>query len=178
MADFPTSVFNPANRSNGQTIDASHVNNLQAEVTAIEDGYLNGTARLNSSKSTVAALSVAGASTFAGDVNFGNNNVYFSQNNVGNSGSTNRVDWSLSNKQTITLTENSSVTFVAPNGPCNLVLMVRQDGTGSRTLAWSTLVKWPNGTAPTLSTAASAIDIMAFYYDSTHYYGQAALTFS
>jgi len=64
MADFPTTVFAPATRSNGQTIDASHVNNLQAEVTAIEDGYLNATAPLNSSGSTVATLSVSGGSTF------------------------------------------------------------------------------------------------------------------
>lgn len=65
MPSFPASVFSPASRSNGQTIDASHVNDLQAEVTAIEDGYLSGSARLNSSHSTLAALSVAGGSTLA-----------------------------------------------------------------------------------------------------------------
>lgn len=68
MPSFPTSVFSPASRSNGQTLDASHVNDVQDEIVAIEGGYLNGTARLNSSNSTVANLSVAGGSTFAGPV--------------------------------------------------------------------------------------------------------------
>lgn len=65
MASFPASVKSFATRSNGQTIDATHVNDLQDEVNAVEDGYLNGTARLNSSNSTVATLSVTGGSTFA-----------------------------------------------------------------------------------------------------------------
>ena len=70
MANFPTSVFAPASKNTGDTIQATHVNALQDEVTAIEDGYLNGTARLNSSHSTVVALSVTGGSTFAGAATF------------------------------------------------------------------------------------------------------------
>ena len=65
MASFPDAPKSFAARSNGQTIDASHVGDLQDEVNAIEDGYLSGTARLNSSHSTVATLSVTGGSTFA-----------------------------------------------------------------------------------------------------------------
>lgn len=65
MANFPTSVFSPASRSNGQVIDASHVNDLQGEVTAIADGYLNGSARLNSSGSTLTSLNVTGGTTLA-----------------------------------------------------------------------------------------------------------------
>lgn len=67
MANFPNSVTSFSNKQDGigQIIAASHVNTLQDEVAAIEDGYLNGTARLNSSHSTVAALSVSGGSTFA-----------------------------------------------------------------------------------------------------------------
>ena len=33
-----------------------------------------------------------------------------------------------------------------------------QDGTGSRTAAWNSAFKWAGGTAPTLTTTASAID--------------------
>lgn len=54
MASFPNSVFAPVTRSNGQTIDAAHVNDLQDEIVAIEAGYRNGTAPLNSSGSTFA----------------------------------------------------------------------------------------------------------------------------
>lgn len=42
-------------------------------------------------------------------------------------------------------------------------LIVQQDGTGSRTLAWGGYYKFANGTAPTLSTAANAVDVL--YYD-------------
>lgn len=66
MAQFPTSAKTFTARSNGQAIDASHVGDLQDEVAAIEDGLLNGTARLNSSNSTVTNLSVLGGSTVAG----------------------------------------------------------------------------------------------------------------
>ena len=63
MASFPTSAKAFASRSAGQTIGSQHVNDLQDEVNAIEDGYLNATARLNSSGSTVTSLSVTGGST-------------------------------------------------------------------------------------------------------------------
>lgn len=74
MASFPTSVFSPSARSNGQVIDASHVNDLQGEVTAIEDGFRNATAPLNSSRSTLASLSVTGNSTVAA-LNAGNSTL-------------------------------------------------------------------------------------------------------
>lgn len=68
MAEFPTSAKVFSARSNGQVVDASHINDLQDEVNAISDGYLNASARLNSSNSTVANLSVTGGSTFAGKI--------------------------------------------------------------------------------------------------------------
>ena len=37
-------------------------------------------------------------------------------------------------------------------------IFITQDGTGSRTLAFDAAYKFPGGTAPTLSTAANAID--------------------
>ena len=78
-ASFPGAVKTFASRSAGQTIDASHVNDLQDEVNAIADGIINGSAPLNSSRitapalsvsagSTLTTLSVTGASTFAGTV--------------------------------------------------------------------------------------------------------------
>src|SRR4051794_38729536 len=66
MANFPTSVYSPSVVSAGQSIDASRDNGQDAELTAIEQGYLQGTAPLNSSNSTVASLSVTGGSTIAG----------------------------------------------------------------------------------------------------------------
>ena len=64
---YPTGVFNPATRSNGQTIDAGHVNDLQTEVTAIETALLGtiGHSMNVSGASTLTTLSVSGGSTFA-----------------------------------------------------------------------------------------------------------------
>lgn len=45
-------------------------------------------------------------------------------------------------------------------------IRVVQDGTGTRTLAYGSAWKFPGG-APTLSTAAGAVDVIAFYCHST-----------
>lgn len=50
-------------------------------------------------------------------------------------------------------------------------LMVSQDSTGSRTLSYATNVRWPGGTAPTLSTAASKTDVLSFISDGLVMYG-------
>lgn len=70
MASFPDSIFSPASKNTGDTIQASHVTDLDGEVVAIEQGLRNGTAPLNSSNSTLTALSVSGNSTFTGSVVF------------------------------------------------------------------------------------------------------------
>lgn len=71
MASFPDSIFSPASKNTGDTIQASHITDLDGEVVAIEQGFRSGTAPLNSSHSTLAALSVSGGSTFAGSVTVG-----------------------------------------------------------------------------------------------------------
>lgn len=43
---------------------------------------------------------------------------------------------------------------------------IRQDATGSRTLAYGSAYLFPGGTDPVLSTAANAIDLMSCVYDS------------
>jgi hypothetical protein len=69
------------------------------------------------------------------------------------------VDFADSNNFTVTLGDNRTL-----GNPTNQVagqsgsLFVVQDGTGSRTLAYSSDWEFAGGTAPTLSTAASAVD--------------------
>ena len=98
--------------------------------------------------------------------------------NNGNSSTADTIDWGAGNKQRSTLTDNCTFTFTAPAGVTNVILKLIQDGTGSRTVTWPASVKWPGGTAPTLSTAAGAIDIVSFYFDGTNYFGQAGLAFA
>jgi hypothetical protein len=47
------------------------------------------------------------------------------------------------------------------------VIRVVQDGTGSRTLAYNSVFKFPGGTAPTLTTTANAVDLLAYHVEST-----------
>lgn len=62
---YPSGVFSPSARSNGQNIDASHINDLQTEVTAIETALLGTiTHSLNVSGASTLATVQAGASTF------------------------------------------------------------------------------------------------------------------
>lgn len=96
----------------------------------------------------------------------------------GNSSTADTITWTAGNKQKSTLTDNCTFTFTAPSGPCNLILKLIQDGTGSRTVTWPATVKWPAGTAPTLTTTAAGVDLVSFYWDGTNYFGQTALAFA
>lgn len=89
----------------------------------------------------------------------------------GNSGTADTIDWGAGNNHKSTMTGNCTYTFTAPAGPANLVLKLVQDATGSRTATWPATVKWPNNTAPILTTTANRIDIVTFYYDGTNYFG-------
>ena len=47
------------------------------------------------------------------------------------------------------------------------VIVVSQDTSGSRTLSFGSSFKFAGGTAPTLTTTASAVDVIAYYCEST-----------
>lgn len=88
----------------------------------------------------------------------------------GNSGASITINFTKSNYQKVTLTANCTFTFTYPSLPTTIYLKVVQDGTGSRTVTWPATVKW-NGSAPTLSTAANAVDNFYFVFDGTNAYG-------
>lgn len=105
-------------------------------------------------------------------------NIYFTEYDNGNSGTSKTVDWAANgHKQKITMTGDCAFTFTAPAGPCNLLIKMIQDGTGSRVPSWPAAVKWPGGTKPAHSDA-NKTDIISFYYDGTNYYAAANLNFS
>jgi len=91
----------------------------------------------------------------------------------GNSGATPTVNWNNGQKQRITMTASATMAFVAPPGPCNVLIKIIQDGTGGRTITWPGTVRWPSAVSPPIqSGGANAIHIVAFYFDGTNYYGQ------
>jgi len=77
------------------------------------------------------------------------------------------VDLSLGNYYTLTLGGNR--TLGAPTNQTagqSGVIVITQDGTGSRTLAYNSVYKFPGGTAPTLTTTANAVDVLVYYVES------------
>lgn len=50
-------------------------------------------------------------------------------------------------------------------------LQLIQDATGGRTVTWPTTVKWANGTPPTLTTTAGALDEIWFSSDGANLFG-------
>jgi hypothetical protein len=82
-----------------------------------------------------------------------------------NSGTAYTIDLESGNVFEITLTGNCTFTFSNPpaTGKAGaFTLILKQDGTGSRTATWPAAVKWAGGTAPTLTTTASKTDILTF----------------
>jgi len=83
------------------------------------------------------------------------------------------ISWDASANQVTSVTITDNRTMAAPT---NLVdgavylLVIIQDGTGSRTMSWNAVFKFTGGTAPTLTTTASAKDILVFYSDGTNMY--------
>jgi hypothetical protein len=72
--------------------------------------------------------------------------------------------------QIITLTGNATITMPTSTSGKSFIMFLKQDGTGSRTVTWST-VKWAGGTAPTITSTASRQDIYSFFADGTNWYG-------
>ena len=84
------------------------------------------------------------------------------------SGATVTPDFAASNNYTLTLDQNLTIA-----NPTNLTagqsgsIFLVQDGTGSRTLTLGSSYDFAGGTAPTLTTTASAVDVIAYYCEST-----------
>jgi hypothetical protein len=83
-------------------------------------------------------------------------------------GATITPDFSLANNFSLTIGGNRTLA-----NPSNLtagqsgVIVITQDGTGSRTLAYGSYFKFAAGTAPSLTTTASAVDVLAYYVESS-----------
>lgn len=74
--------------------------------------------------------------------------------------------------QNLTLTGNCTFTFPTATAGKSFLLVLKQDATGSRAATWPAAVKWPGGTAPTITSTASKADLLAFTADGTNWYGR------
>lgn len=81
------------------------------------------------------------------------------------------IAWNAATQQVAGVTIAGNRTMDAPtNIPQGRFISVRvkQDATGSRTLSWNVVFKFNGGSAPTLSTAANAVDLFIFWCDGTN----------
>jgi hypothetical protein len=81
------------------------------------------------------------------------------------------IDWNLSTQQVAKVTLAGNRTLNAPTNQqagAFYSLAIIQDGTGSRTLTFNSVYKFTGATAPTLTTTASAKDIIIFKSDGTN----------
>lgn len=102
-------------------------------------------------------------------------NGYTEETVTANTGSAYTIDLANGSLQILTLTANCSFTFPTATAGRSFMLMLKQDGTGNRTVtSWSAAVKWPYGVTPTLTTTASKMDKFVFTADGTSWYGTPA----
>lgn len=92
---------------------------------------------------------------------------------IGTVTSTATIDLTSGTVQTATLTASTLCTFTMPTvsaGAAFMLFLKQATSTGLGTAAF-TSVKWPGGTAPTITPTAGQMDILNFISDGTNWYG-------
>lgn len=133
------------------------------------------------SKGETIANNVDGIIDIEGELDMNAHTIGFTQQTVSYNSGTTTVDWKLGNKAIMTFGAGNITTFAFtnPTNPCNLLLKIVQDGTGSRTVTnWDADIKWVGGTKPTLTTTVNGIDVISGYWDGINYFCVASLAFA
>jgi hypothetical protein len=89
-----------------------------------------------------------------------------------NSGTAVTLDLLYGTIQSLTLTGNCTVTMPAVGTGKSFTLLLRT-GTGGFSVTWAT-VRWPGGTAPTITSGATKLDKFIFVSDGVNWYGSNA----
>jgi hypothetical protein len=149
----------------GSTNDVTIKNDVDTAVIEIPTGTTN--------------VDIAGALSIGGELDAGANSIGFTMQTATGDGTT-TVDWKLGNHFDFTFGAfNETFTFTAPTKPGVYTMSLKQDSVGSRTATWPATVKWPAGTAPTLTTTATTgYDVCSFRFDGTNFYAVSTLNFS
>ena len=153
--EVPTSVSAfTINTLTATSIDTSVIN---ATLVSAANGTFTSTVSANTIDTSIAIITDASITdaTFAGQV-VGTPVTLTDATSIA-------LDLATGNNFTVTLAGNRTL-----ENPTNAVagqtgqMYVIQDGTGSRTLAFGSNYKFPNGTAITISTSTSSVDLLVF----------------
>lgn len=99
-------------------------------------------------------------------------NGYTEETVTANTSTAYTIDLANGSVQILTLTGNCTYTFPTATAGRSFLLIQKQDGTGGRTVTWPAAVKWPSGTAPTITSTASRSDLFGFTADGTNWIGR------
>lgn len=150
-----------------------HNDLLEADFSDFTDKTIDGTetlvfsTRLKATVQTVLNWILAKANTWTGIQKF-RTVIFESEYANGNSGTAKAINWSLSQKQSLVLNGNCTITQSFP-GIGNYQLLLKQDATGNRSVTWSG-VNFYIGDAnqSAVNTAANSYSIASIYYDGTN----------
>lgn len=93
-------------------------------------------------------------------------------------GATITFDMSVTDKHAVTLGGNRTLAVTNVQIGQGFVVILAQDGAGSRTVTWWSNIKWASGTVPTLTLTAGKKDMFSFIKTgSTEYLGMSVLNF-
>jgi hypothetical protein len=83
-------------------------------------------------------------------------------------GPTIAVNWANCNVQYVTLGGNRTFTFAGGQPGARYILIIKQDGTGSRTVTWpsTAVMRWPGGVSAVLTTTATKTDYIGIIYNN------------
>jgi len=98
---------------------------------------------------------------------------------VGTVGASSTLALTTGTVLTATLTASTPCTFTMPTAVAgkSFILILTQASSGMTTATF-TGVKYPGGTAPTITATASAVDILSFVSNGTNWYGNYAQAFA
>ena len=101
----------------------------------------------------------------------------------GTVGSTKTLDLTNGTVHTATLTASTAcaITMPAATAGKSFILILTQAATNMTTCSFGVsgpAVKWPGGTAPTITATASAVDIISFVANGTSWFGTYAQAFA
>jgi len=168
-----------SNLSGTNTGDQTTITGNAGTATALQTARLIGGVSFDGTADIVPNIVTDTTPQLGGQLDAQANSIGFTLQTYTGVVGTTAIDFTKGNKHQFTFgAGNETLTFTAPAKPGNFVLYVIQDATGGRTLTYPATVRWAGGTAPTLSTAASAVDIISFIWNGTNYDGVASLNFA
>ena len=168
-------------------------------INATDDLYLDGggdtymtessadVLDINVGGDTVLQLSEAG--TEGNLVNMGTSCAGFTQQTITYDADDTSVFFNRGGNKAILTFDSGNITDLHlnfPNVSCNCLLLLVQDGTGSRTITYyktfdqlglnESTVSFAGGSNPTLTTTAGKTDILSFYWDNTNHKAYGTIT--